>query len=99
MDSAKHSVLFKPEVSALYCGDLHGNLFAFEQAVETFEKEKLDVLCFMGDYVDSKHATDTEILHLLKGVIEYKTANPAKVILLTGNHIFGYIKYFSYIVV
>lgn len=87
------------EYSVLYCGDLHGDIFSLEQAIEKFEEVKLDVICFMGDYMDSRNKTDIEILYLLNNIIQYKKANPTKVILLLGNHIFGYFKYFSYIVV
>lgn len=70
----------------LYVGDLHGNIYAFEKAVEQFEKENLDKLIFIGDYCDDWQRTNVEILYLLKELIEYKKKNPTKVFLLLGNH-------------
>lgn len=78
------------EFSAIYVGDLHGRIYAFEKAVEQFEQEKLDKLVFMGDYVDSIDYTSLEIKYLLKQVIQYKKENPEKVILLLGNHDWQY---------
>lgn len=72
--------------SSMHVGDLHGRIWAFEEAIEKFEKEGVEKLVLMGDYVDSYDATDTEIVHLLKQVIEYKRSNQDKVICLLGNH-------------
>lgn len=80
----------KWEYSTLYCGDLHGRIYAFEKAAEQFEKEKLDILCLIGDYVDSKYYTSVEIKHLLEHVIQYKRDNMDRVILLLGNHDWQY---------
>lgn len=77
--------MIKPEYSVMYCGDLHGDIYSLEQAIEKFEESKVDKLCFIGDYLDGPH-TDTENIHLLKEVIRYKIQNPTKVILLLGNH-------------
>jgi len=74
----------------IYVGDLHGNLYAFEKAIEEFESKDYNKIVFLGDYVDSYEYSDVEILHLLKSVIEYKKANPDKVILLLGNHDWQY---------
>jgi hypothetical protein len=75
----------------MYVGDLHGRIWAFEEAIEKFEKENLEKLVLMGDYVDSYDVTDIEIVHLLKQVISYKQSNPEKVICLLGNHDVQYI--------
>lgn len=75
----------------MYVGDLHGRIHSFELAIEKFEKEKLDKLVLMGDYMDSHDATDTELLYLLEQIINYKKENPHKVILLLGNHDIHYI--------
>lgn len=80
------------EYSAIHIGDLHGRIDALESAIETFEKEKVDKLVFMGDYVDSYDVTDTEILYVLDQVIRYKRENPNKVICLLGNHDISYIE-------
>lgn len=77
------------QYNSMHVGDLHGRIWAFEEAVEKFEKEGLDKLVLMGDYVDSYDVTDVEIIYLLKQVIEYKKANPDKVVCLLGNHDYG----------
>lgn len=78
------------ELSAIHCGDLHGRIWAFEKAIETFEREKLDKLVLMGDYVDSYDATNIEIKYLLEQVIQYKRDHMENVILLLGNHDYQY---------
>lgn len=78
-------------INSMYVGDLHGRIRSFELAIEKFEKEGLDMLVFMGDYVDSYNLTNTEILYLLDQVIRYKKENPNKVICLLGNHDMQYI--------
>lgn len=70
----------------LYVGDLHGNIYAFEKAVEQFEKEKLDKLIFIGDYCDDRERTNVEILYLVEQLIKYKKENMDRVFLLLGNH-------------
>ena len=74
------------EYDSLYVGDLHGDIYAFEKAVEKFEQLGLEKLVLMGDYVDHWERLDVEIVHLLNTIIQYKTNNPSKVILLIGNH-------------
>ena len=60
-------------------GDLHGR--------NTWkEVPNADIHVFIGDYTDSFHKTDKEIMDNLLDVIEFKKANPDKVILLWGNH-------------
>lgn len=74
----------------LYCGDLHGNLYAFEKAIDQFEKGNYNKLIFIGDYVDSFDYTDVEMVHLLSQLIEYKKSNFNKVECLLGNHDWQY---------
>jgi len=74
------------QFSALHVGDLHGRIYHFERAIEMFERDKLDKIVFMGDYVDSFNCTNIEIKYLLEQVISYKKKNPNKVICLLGNH-------------
>lgn len=76
-----HQVQF----NSLYVGDLHGRIHAFEEAVELFEKENLEKLVLLGDYVDGD-TTDVEVLYLLNEVINYKKNNLSKVVCLIGNH-------------
>lgn len=79
----------------MYVGDIHGELYLLENAIEEFELKKYDKLIFIGDYVDSHDCTDVEILHLLNQLIEYKKANPTKVFLLLGNHDWQYYHLFN----
>lgn len=74
----------------MYVGDLHGEIYLFENAIEEFEVKKYDKLIFIGDYVDSHTCTDVEIIHLLNLVIEYKKKYPNKVECLLGNHDWQY---------
>jgi predicted phosphodiesterase len=74
----------------MYVGDIHGEIYLVENAIEKFEEEKYDKLIFIGDYVDSYDCTDVEIVHCLKEVINYKKANPKNVFLLLGNHDWQY---------
>lgn len=84
------------EFSTIYCGDLHGRIWAFEEAVETFEREKLDKLVFIGDYVDSKEICNVEMKYLLEQVIKYKREHMESVILLLGNHDYQYANFPDY---
>lgn len=79
------------QYSSMYVGDLHGRIHSFELAIEKFEKEKLDKLIFMGDYMDSYDATDTELVYLLEQIINYKKEHPYNVVSLLGNHDIHYI--------
>lgn len=81
----------KLQYSAIYVGDLHGKIWAFEEAVKKFEDENLEKLVLLGDYVDSYDCTDVEIVHLLNQIIDYKKANKKKVVCLLGNHDMQYI--------
>lgn len=74
----------------MYVGDIHGELYLLENAIEKFEEEKHNKLIFIGDYVDSYDCTDVEIVHCLKEVIEYKKKNPNNIFLLLGNHDWQY---------
>lgn len=48
--------------------------------------EEFDRIVFMGDYVDSFDISNVEILHNLKQIIDFKRAEPDRVVLLVGNH-------------
>ena len=72
----------------LAVGDLHGS-----DHWKTIDPKKHDKIIFMGDYIDSFVFTDTEIVHNLKEVIQFKQDNLEKVILLWGNHDYMYFRY------
>lgn len=63
-------------------GDLEGRTIWRE----IVEKENPDVTIFLGDYVASRCVAPEQELETLKEVLDYKEANPDKVILLRGNH-------------
>lgn len=52
---------------------------------------KVDMTIFLGDYVDSRSISNSEILDNLYEIIEYKLANYPKVELLLGNHELSYL--------
>jgi len=58
---------------------------------------KYDKVIFVGDYVDSFYIDDVVIRQNLLDIIEFKRANPDKVVLLLGNHdvqyLLGYAKH------
>jgi len=72
-------------------GDVHGRL-----VLPTVQEisGKYDKIIFIGDYVDSFTEADLSISVNLFDIIEFKKANPDKVVLLLGNHdlqyMFGY---------
>jgi hypothetical protein len=66
-------------------GDLHGSE-AWRQVKPTI----WDIIVFVGDYVDSFEFEDAHILRNLEQVIRFKKKNPAKVVLLLGNHDLAY---------
>lgn len=66
-------------------GDLHGH-----DVWQGIDADRFDKIIFVGDYLDSFDKSNTEILHNLKEIIEFKKAYPEKVILLIGNHELSY---------
>lgn len=76
---------------ALVFGDIHGrNCWK-----DIIEIEKPDFVIFLGDYVTSREniSEDDQISNLIE-ILEYKEANPDKVILLRGNHDMEALKYY-----
>lgn len=72
-------------------GDTHGRILW----KEIVEKEKnADKIIFIGDYFDTHHAgvSGNKQLVIFKEIVAYKRANPDKVVLLTGNHDFHYMR-------
>lgn len=64
-------------------GDIHGrkDWKVFKDVINEYDK-----IVFMGDYVDSLHKSDSQILSNLNEILLFKESNPDKVILITGNH-------------
>lgn len=79
------------ELKLLAVGDLHG-----KNCWQTIDVDQYDRIVFMGDYVDSLHHSDQEILDNLKAVISLKKSMPEKIILLLGNHDSHYLYYPKY---
>lgn len=68
-------------------GDVHGrNLWKWIARTQTFDK-----LVVLGDYFDSFEIGATEQMNNFRELIAYKTDNPDKVVLLTGNHDLHYL--------
>ena len=68
--------------------DLHGS-----NKWKQFLEVKPDHTIFLGDYVDSFEATDTEIIENLQEIINYKKNHLDKVTLLWGNHDVQYLHF------
>ena len=64
-------------------GDIHGET-SWKDLIE--ENPKIDKWVILGDYVDSFHHTDSQIIQNLQNIIQFKKDNMDKVILLLGNH-------------
>ncbi len=71
-------------------GDIHGRTI-WEDIVKK-EKDS-DKIIFVGDYMDSHDSIGAQQqIDNFKNIIEYKKANPSKVILLFGNHDYHYLR-------
>ena len=68
----------------LVCGDLHTKFNVLERVKEL--AKAYDRVIFLGDYVDEWNTVSEASYNILTDLIEYKKANPDKVILLLGNH-------------
>ena len=63
-------------------GDTHGRT-NWQQKIDLSSNEKI---VFLGDYVDSFHIEDMQIINNLKTLIQLKKDNRDKIELLLGNH-------------
>lgn len=71
-------------------GDIHGRT-SWKDIVQ---KETFDKIVFIGDYFDSKEGISAlNQIENFNEIIDLKKSNPEKVILLTGNHDYHYLKY------
>lgn len=65
----------------LSVGDLHGN-----DVWKEIDPDLWDKIIFVGDYTDSFHLPDIDILNNLLDLIAFGKAYPDKVVTLLGNH-------------
>lgn len=80
-----------PKNKKLRCiaiGDLHG-----KEVWKNIDPSKYDRIIFLGDYVDAFVCPDVIMLKNLREIVEFKKANPEKVILLLGNHDLQYLEW------
>ena len=71
----------------LVCGDIHGRTF-WKEAIEK-HKDEVDKIIFLGDYLDPypwENITRKDAIRNFQEIIDYKSENKDKVILLLGNH-------------
>lgn len=68
----------------LVVGDLHTKLPILEKVIKM--SKDYDKAIFLGDYVDEWGTPAIYSANLLTKLIEFKKANPQKVVLLLGNH-------------
>ena len=66
----------------LFVGDTHGALDVSMEALRIAEEENVDLVVFIGDYVDRGEKCVENLHYLLKKQLE----SPEKIILLRGNH-------------
>ena len=67
----------------LVLGDIHGRLIWYD----IIQKENPDLVIFLGDYVSTHELISAEQqLSNLEDILNYKSENPDKVVLLRGNH-------------
>ena len=70
-------------MKVLIFGDIHGRLCWYN----IIEKESPDKIVFLGDYVSThEDISEDQQCSNLEDILNYKEANPDKVILLRGNH-------------
>ena len=73
----------------LVIGDIHGHIEPFKSI---YENEKPDDVIILGDYFDSFHGTDKEILSCFDTILKMKKSHKKGMfILLIGNHDFHYL--------
>lgn len=78
-------------MKTLILGDIHGRL-TWEDIIN---KEQPDLTTFLGDYVSTHELIPADQqLSNLEDILNYKAANPDKVILLRGNHDIQHLGYY-----
>ena len=87
--SKDNSIKIAAPRKRLVIGDIHGHLEPFKSI---YEAEKPDDVIILGDYFDSFHGTDKEIIDCFKEILKMQKAHKkGEFILLIGNHDFHYI--------
>lgn len=76
-------------MKVIVISDLHGRA-VWKEIVS--KENNADIYVFMGDYFDSKIIPAQQQKDNFKDIIAFKKANIDKVILLTGNHSFHYLR-------
>lgn len=72
----------------LVIGDIHGHIEPFKTI---YEKEDPDDVIILGDYFDSFHGSDEEIINCFKTIVEMKkNHSKGEFVMLIGNHDFHY---------
>ena len=72
----------------LVIGDIHGHIEPFKTI---YEKEDPDDVIILGDYFDSFHGSDEEIINCFKTIVEMKKNHTkGEFVMLIGNHDFHY---------
>lgn len=89
MEQVEKKIIKKPEIKTITIGDIHG-----KNIWNTINPLLYDKIIFIGDYVDSFHDKDNQIITNFKNIIQFKLDNFDKVVLLLGNHDLQY--YFRY---
>lgn len=87
------------KMSILVIPDIHGRSFWKEAVSDNIEK--VDKVIFIGDYLDPypwEGITRKEAIRNFQEIIDFKSENKDKVILLLGNHDFPYIDKKSFFV-
>ena len=75
----------------LVLGDIHGRLVWYD----IIKKEQPDKVIFLGDYVSTHDdISDEQQCMNLEDILNYKTDNPDKIILLRGNHDLQHLGYY-----
>lgn len=73
----------------LIIGDIHGHIEPFKSI---YEAENPDDVIILGDYFDSFHGTDSDIINCFKEILKMQKAHKkGEFVLLIGNHDFHYI--------
>ena len=74
----------------LVVGDIHAKPHIVDKIQKFLDINDYDKVIFMGDYVDDWNASPEKSYLTLKKLIDLKTSNPEKIILISGNHCQSY---------
>ena len=89
LDTIPNEIATITKKKRLVVGDIHGHIEPFKSI---YEKEDPDDVIILGDYFDSFHGTDKEIIDCFKEILDMqKKHDKGEFILIIGNHDFHYI--------